>query len=135
MASANITGEAVATEAQIPAMTSAEAGEAEQLRATHLAAAWRMPLLNLNEVVVQPDALQALPEELVRKLNCLPIRKDLPGEDTRVRRATLLVAISDPSDLAVVDQIEFASGCRLKMAIGTATEIKAAIDRHYSPER
>jgi hypothetical protein len=44
---------------------------------------------------------------------------------------TLLLAMADPTDLDLVDEINHRTRARISVAIAGETEIRAAIDRHY----
>jgi type IV pilus assembly protein PilB len=50
-------------------------------------------------------------------------------------KATLLVAMVDPTDLGALQAIEFAAGMKIVPAVSTRTEIVDAIGRSYSPDQ
>jgi hypothetical protein len=55
----------------------------------------------------------------------LPVRKEAGG---------LLVAMSDPLDIDVIDAIRFATGFQIKPALALESEIKDAIRKYYDHE-
>jgi type IV pilus assembly protein PilB len=81
-----------------------------------------IPAVRLNGYTVRPDAVNALPEKVGRKHLAFPLQK--VGN-------TLKVAIAAPKDLAALDDIRFASGCRIETMIALEDEIREAFDRYY----
>jgi type IV pilus assembly protein PilB len=81
-----------------------------------------LPAVRLNGYTVHPEAVTALPEKVGRKHQAFPLQK--------VGR-TLKVAIAAPKDLNVLDDIRFASGCRIETVIALEDEIREAFDRYY----
>ena len=79
--------------------------------------------LDLSTAVVDPMAIQLIPEKLARKYNLLPISVD--GK-------VLTVAMLDPLDFEALDDIRFATGYKVKPVATTRTELIHAIDIHYS---
>jgi type IV pilus assembly protein PilB len=67
-------------------------------------------------------ALRLVPREFAVKHNVLPMSDD--GN-------TLSVAMSDPVNVTVIDDLAFRSGRRVKVTIGGDQEIGAALKRHY----
>lgn len=45
--------------------------------------------------------------------------------------ATLIVAVSDPSNLIAIEDIKFMTGYNVEMVVASERDIKAAIDKHY----
>lgn len=74
----------------------------------------------------EPRAIKLCPEGLARKYGVFPLR-----EDDR----HLVVATSDPTDLALEQDIGFASGRRPVFAIAPPEAVAKALDDHYSPDR
>jgi type IV pilus assembly protein PilB len=81
-----------------------------------------LPAVRLNGYTVHPEAVTALPEKVGRKHQAFPLQK--------VGR-TLKVAIAAPKDLNALDDIRFASGCRIETVIALEDEIREAFDRYY----
>lgn len=79
--------------------------------------------LDLSKAVVDPMAIELIPEKLARKYNLLPISVD--GK-------VLTVAMLDPLDFEALDDIRFATGYKVKPVATTRTELLHAIDIHYS---
>jgi hypothetical protein len=78
--------------------------------------------LDQVEAYAHQQAVQLVPRDFAVKYNVFPL-----GADT----STLSVAMSDPSNLAVIDELRFRSGRRLKVSIGGDREVAAAIQAAY----
>ena len=70
----------------------------------------------------EADALRLIPEDRARKYGSIPIR---------IESSRVIVAMSNPSDLATVNEIEFITGLRVVPVLSTEVEIERAITRHY----
>jgi len=70
----------------------------------------------------EADALRLISEDRARQYQSIPIR---------VESSRVIVAMSNPSDLATVNEIEFITGLRVEPVVSTAVEIERAITRHY----
>lgn len=73
-----------------------------------------MPVIDLDTTQVEPAVLAAIPSRLVFRLHCVPIRK----EDSR-----LIVATSDPFDLAVLDELKIVTGCSIELVLADEDEL------------
>jgi type IV pilus assembly protein PilB len=92
--------------------------------APFLASYFNVPYLNLEDCsVVQKDAIDSVPQFIARRLNILPLLKE---EDT------LTVAMSDPLDLPVVEDLETVTGFRIKRVVSPANRIRESIKSCYS---
>src|SRR5512133_1794931 len=71
------------------------------------------------------QALKLLPREFAVRNNVFPMAADT---------STVTVAMSDPTNLAVVDEIRFRTGRRVKVCIGGDREVAEALKKHYPGE-
>ncbi len=90
--------------------------------ATTLAAQMEIPYINLNEILIPPEILTAIPEPIVRSHNLLPISLDM----NRLR-----ITMADPLDLFIIDEISFQTGYDLEVGISPESQIEAAIKYYY----
>jgi type IV pilus assembly protein PilB len=67
-------------------------------------------------------ALKLVPRELALRQTLLPIAAD---------SATLTLAMGDPSNISVIDEISFRTGRRVKVVLGGDREIAGAVRRLY----
>jgi hypothetical protein len=82
--------------------------------------------VDLDRVMVEPDAVRALPFAFAEQHTLLPLALERRGG-----RSLMRVAMADPLDQAAIDEIEFTTGCRVEPALAPATDLAAAVQRHY----
>ncbi len=85
------------------------------------------PVARLDALRPDGTALARLPDAFCWELPCFPVSYD---EGNR----SLTVAVTDPTDIALIDEIIQRSGCRVKALVGGVAEIRRAIRRHYRGE-
>ncbi len=90
-----------------------------------IAKQYRTPWANLFEPDISETVLNMIKEDMAKKYNVVPVRKE-GGE--------LIVAMSDPLDIDVIDTLRFATGLRIKPALALESEIKDAIRKYYDHE-
>ena len=81
-----------------------------------------IPLLDLTNTPVEPQAIELIPEKVARKHLIVPI--SIEGRD-------LHIAMADPLSFEAFEDVRFASGYTIKPAIATRSGILWAIDQHY----
>lgn len=81
-----------------------------------------VPLVDLKFTAIEPAAIEVIPEKLARRLSIIPLS---------IEDRTLLVAMSDPMDLAAIQDAQFTSGLTIKTRIATREDVNWAIDKHY----
>ena len=81
-----------------------------------------IPYINLKFYNINPDVVRLLPETQARRFRALVL------ED---RRASLLVGMSDPTDLFAYDDIARQVKKTIELAVVTETEVLQVIDRIY----
>lgn len=90
---------------------------AEQLNLTRI---------DLARIQVAPEVLALLPMEKALEYNVIPVdRKEFNGS------VYLLVAMANPTNLIVIDALQFATSCRVRPALATEEAIRSAIRRCY----
>jgi type IV pilus assembly protein PilB len=81
-----------------------------------------VPSINLSEFEIDPAVVKLIPEDVVQKYQIMPINR---------AGSTLIVAMSDPSNIFAVDDIKFLTGYNVEVVVAAEASIKAAIDRYY----
>ena len=99
---------------------------AEEAMVSALAKHLGMPRVRLAEVKVDPRAVKYVSKQIAEKLHVLPYEISGSG-----RSEVVTVAMSDPTDLAAVDQLAFHTGKRIKPMLAGDGEIVSAIHAHY----
>lgn len=89
---------------------------------TALARKMGYPLVDAAQFPVEIDALQKMPYGLASRLTALPLM---------MRGGRLVVALEDPTQRKVIDEIEFASGCKTIPVLARAGTLFGAIERAY----
>lgn len=79
-----------------------------------------IPLLNINSVDLESLPSNIVPEKLIRKHHALPVQK---------RGNRLFVAISDPMNLAALDEFKFNTGITTEAVLVEEDELEAIIDQ------
>ncbi len=81
-----------------------------------------IPMVDLANTPVEPQAIELIPERVARKHLIVPI--SLEGQ-------ALTVAMADPLSFEAFEDVRFASGYTLRTSISTRSGILWAIDQHY----
>lgn len=84
---------------------------------------FNLPVMRLDGMKIKPEVIDLVPEKVVRKFNIIPIFKI--GDE-------LTVAISDPTDISLLDSIGAQTKSKIIPVIAPYLEISKAIVRHYS---
>jgi len=82
-----------------------------------------LPLVDLNDLVVDEAVIHHVKEELARKYLAMPI--ELEG------RRQLKVAMADPLNVAALEDLRFHSGMFIQPVLATPSTIQQAIERYY----
>ncbi len=77
----------------------------------------------LSNVVIDPEVIKIVPENLVRRHQLIP----LYAKDNR-----LTVAMADPLNVFAIDDIRHATGYEIEAVVSTEKEILRGIDRFYN---
>lgn len=85
-----------------------------------------VPAINLDEFEVMPEVLKFIPRESAVKHFLIPINRS---------GGTLVVAMSDPSNIFAIDELKFATGHNIEVVVASEDSIKNAIERHYGDRK
>jgi type II secretory ATPase GspE/PulE/Tfp pilus assembly ATPase PilB-like protein len=83
---------------------------------------FHMPVVDLDTLEVDSAVLAAIPSRLIFRLHCIPIRKE---------GSSLVVATSDPFDLAVLDELKLVTGCSIELALADEDDLRKFIRAHF----
>ena len=81
-----------------------------------------VPSVSLGEAAVDPTVIELIPREVCERHCLLPIRQ---------QGSSLIVAMSDPSNIYAIDDVKFLTGLSVEVVCAADTEIRSAIERHY----
>jgi type IV pilus assembly protein PilB len=96
------------------------AGEREVMEARAQEAG--LGFADLDRMTIESSALNIVPERIVKNHSAIPVRKD--GQ-------TLWVAMSNPNNVAAIDDLRVASGCRVVPVLAVKGAIEDAIVKYY----
>ena len=101
-----------------------DASEREQAR--RLAERYRCAFVDLTEQRIDPELFRSIPAELMFRYNFVP----LAAHDS-----TLVVAMVDPSQLQLTDELALLLGKRLQIKVATASQIGDLLKRTEQSQR
>ena len=82
-----------------------------------------VPLLDIDSVELDPEVTKLVDEKLVRQHNGLPLYK---------RGNRLFIAVSDPTNLAALDEIKFHAGCTTDAVLVEEEKLRKVIETAMS---
>jgi type IV pilus assembly protein PilB len=94
----------------------------EQQLTSFLSKQYGVPTVNLDDYEIDPVVIKIIPADVIQKYQLVPVNR---------AGATLIVAVSDPSNLIAIEDIKFMTGYNVEMVVASERDIKAAIDKHY----
>jgi type IV pilus assembly protein PilB len=94
----------------------------EEKLVAFLSKQWGVPAINLSEYKIDPSVLKLVPMEIARKYLIIPV--------ARVG-ATLTIAMADPSNVFVIDDVKFMTGYNVEVVVSGETSIINAINTCY----
>ncbi len=78
--------------------------------------------LRLTDIELNPENVKLIPHDIASKFNVIAVSK---------LGKTLIVAISDPNNIYVLDAIKFITGCNIQPVISPENTISKAIETYY----
>ncbi|HEX3036407.1 MAG TPA: type IV-A pilus assembly ATPase PilB [Thermodesulfobacteriota bacterium] len=85
-----------------------------------------VPAVNLDEFDITPDVLKLVPRESALKHVLIPINSS---------GSTLVLAMSDPSNIFAIDDIKFATGRNIEVVVASEQTIQKAIEKYYGSDQ
>jgi type IV pilus assembly protein PilB len=106
----------------IPVVTS----DAERDQAKKLADRYRCAFVDLREQRIDPDLFRSIPAELMFRYKFVPMEG---------KNSTLTVAMADPSQLQLTDELSLLLGRKLLIKVATASQIDDLLKRTEQSQR
>jgi type IV pilus assembly protein PilB len=88
-----------------------------------LSAQYRLPAINLDEYEIDQEVIKLVGREVCEKHRIIPVSRS---------GSSLIVAMSDPTNLNAIDDIKFLTGYNVEPVVASETSIQAAVDRYYN---
>jgi type II secretory ATPase GspE/PulE/Tfp pilus assembly ATPase PilB-like protein len=116
----------MATPVNNPPSVAPPVDAAERQQARKLAERYRCQFVDLSEQRIDPDLFRSIPAELMFRYNFVP----LAAHDS-----TLVVAMVDPSELRLRDELGLLLGKRLQIKVATASQVGDLLKRTEQSQR
>jgi type IV pilus assembly protein PilB len=81
-----------------------------------------VPSLDLEEVQVEEEVINMIPRDVAERHSVIPIQQE---------GSTIVVAMSDPSNIYAMDDIKFLTGFNVEVVVSSETNIQSALDTYY----
>jgi len=87
-----------------------------------LSAQYRVPSVKLSKVEVNPNVIKLVPASIAKKYFIIPVNRVGPK---------LTMAMADPSNIVVIDEVKFMTGFNVEPVVASEAEIIDAIKKYY----
>src|SRR2546425_6038779 len=99
---------------------------AEEARARRLAERYQLEFIDLEHFNIDHALFRSIPADLMLRYNFVPYRRD--GQ-------TLLIVVSDPSDLQTIDEVGVQLNTPIRVCVGPASAIQNILKKSESSQR
>jgi type IV pilus assembly protein PilB len=90
--------------------------------AQFLASLYSVKLVNLEETEIDMQLLDIIPADVAKRFRVVPIKKS--GH-------SLTMAMADPSNIFLIDDLKFITGCEIEPVVAHESAIKASLEKLY----
>ena len=87
-----------------------------------LSAQYRVPSVKLSRMEINPNVIKLIPSSIAKKYFIIPVNRIGPK---------LTVAMADPSNIIVIDEVKFMTGFNVEPVVASEAEIIDAIKKYY----
>ncbi len=87
-----------------------------------LSAQYRVPSIKISKIEISPNVIKLVPSSISKKYFIIPINRVGPK---------LTLAMADPSNIVVIDEIKFMTGFNVEPVVASETEIIDGIKKYY----
>jgi type IV pilus assembly protein PilB len=101
-------------------------GPREREEARRLAERYRLEFVDMDAFHLDNDLFRSIPADVMLRYGFVPHRRE--GD-------VLVIVVSDPTDLLMIDELQQLLGTRLKVTVGTASAIQAMLKKSESSQR
>jgi type IV pilus assembly protein PilB len=109
----------------VPEATAAEQA-AETAHARRLAERYRLPFIDLSQFSIDHELFRAIPADLMLRYGFVPYRRE---------GTSLVIVVSDPTDLPMIDELAVLLATPIKVTVGTPSAIQAILKKSESSQR
>ncbi len=104
----------------------ADERRAEIERARRLAERYRLEFVDMNDFRIDQDLFRSIPADLMLRYGFVPHRREGRG---------LVIVVSDPSDLPMIDELGVLLATPIKVTVGARSAIEAILKKSESSQR
>lgn len=94
----------------------------EEALTTFLSKQYNVPAINLSEFEIDPSVIKLIPLDVAKKYLVIPVNR---------AGSTLILAMSDPSNIFALDDIKFMTGYNVEAVVAAEGSIIEAIKKYY----
>src|SRR6267142_1749475 len=82
-----------------------------------------VPSISLKEFDIDAEVVRLVPKDVAEKHQCIPVNR---------AGASLILAMSDPSNIYAIDDIKFLTGYNVEVVVASEQAIKEALEKYYA---
>jgi type II secretory ATPase GspE/PulE/Tfp pilus assembly ATPase PilB-like protein len=106
--------------------SSADERRAEFEQARRLAERYRLELVDMDQFLIDQDLFRSIPADLMLRYGFVPYRRE--GK-------ALVIVVSDPSDLPMIDELSLLLGTSITVTVGAKSAIESILKKSESSQR
>src|ERR671918_1059616 len=114
------------TDEEIAPEVSPEERSNEEAAARRLADRYRLEFLDMNQFRIDQELFRSIPADLMLRYGFVPYRRD--GK-------ALVIVVSDPTDLPMIDELRVLLGMPVKVTVGAPSAIQSILKKSESSQR
>jgi type IV pilus assembly protein PilB len=99
---------------------------AELASARRLADRYRLELVDMDQFRIDQELFRAIPADLMLRYGFVPYRRD---------EHALVIVVSDPTDLPMIDELSLLLGVPIKVTVGARSSIESILKKSESSQR
>jgi len=103
-----------------------EPASEEVLRARKLAERYRLEFVDMDEFRINQELFRSIPADLMLRYGFVPCRRE--GN-------ALVIVVSDPTDLPMIDEVSVVLGMPIKVTVGAPTAIQSILKKSENSQR
>src|SRR5687768_13738618 len=98
----------------------------EAARARGMAERYRLEFIEMNEFRIDQELFRSIPADLMLRYGFVPYRRE---------GRSLVIVVSDPTDLPMIDELAVQLGTPLKVTVGAPSAIQSILKKSESSQR